>query len=115
MAVLVTANSVDKLDNLAFGAGAGVPVAIAGERGQLTLDAPLLDLPPYEARLGALDEDGIRSSVTTVPVAGSKRACADPAIAVCIAAAETLLRSCQEGRAPRERCHPKVWRTRPAR
>lgn len=112
-AVIVTTNSVDKLDNMAFSAGAGGPVRVDGEQGRLTLDAPFLDLPPYEARVSVLDEHDIRSLVTTVPVVGSKPACTDRSVARCIAQAEAFFQRCLVGSAPRRRCHPKAWRTRP--
>jgi hypothetical protein len=113
-AVLVTANSVDKLDNMATRPGSGGPVRADGEEGELTLDAPFLDLPPYEARVSVFDADGARSPVTTVPISGSQLGCADrQPVAQCIAAAEALFMRCLEGGAPRERCHPKAWRTQP--
>jgi hypothetical protein len=113
-ALLVTANSVDKLDNMATRPGSGGPVLAEGNEGSLELDAPFLDLPPYEARVSVLDAHGIRSPVTTVPISGSPPGCTDRLPpARCIAAAEAHFMRCLEGSAPRERCHPKAWRTRP--
>jgi hypothetical protein len=113
-AVFVTANSVDKLDNMATRPGAGGAVRVDGEHGRLELDAPFLVLPPYEARVSVIDKRGVRSAVTTVPVSGSGSACVDSRPAGrCIAAAQALFLRCLEGSAARERCHPKAWRTRP--
>jgi hypothetical protein len=113
-ALLVTANSVYESGNMATRPGAGGPIAVRGATGSLRFDAPFLDLPPYEARISSLNDRGIRSAVTTVPVSGSRPGCTDrqPA-AVCIAAAQRLFARCITGAAPRERCHPKAWRTQP--
>ena len=64
--------------------------------------------------MSVLDDRGLRSPTTTVPVSGSGPGCTDrrPA-AECIAAAEALFQRCIEGSAPRERCHPEAWRRLP--
>lgn len=113
IAILVTANSVDSPDNMAGRHGVG-PIPINVANGSVTLDAPFLDLPPYEARLSGLDKQGIRSPVSTVPVSGSRPGCtASRPPTTCIAEARRLFERCMEGSAPRERCNPKAWRIHP--
>jgi hypothetical protein len=114
VAVLVTANSVDKPDNMAFGRGGGGAIPINGTSGSVTLYAPFMDLPPYEARLSGLDKQGIRGPVSTVPVSGSRPGCtATRPVATCITEARALFERCLTGSAPRVRCHPKAWRVHP--
>jgi hypothetical protein len=110
----VIANSVDKLDNVAFRSGPDALIPAKGMEGQLTLHAPYLDLPPYEARVSAVDARGVRSPPTTVPVTGSPPGCtASRSVALCIAEAQALFLRCVEGSAAREQCHPRAWRSRP--
>jgi hypothetical protein len=111
--ILVTANSVDDLDNMA-GAGGGGGIVIHGNEGSVSFDAPMLDLPPYEARVSAQLDNGLRSPVTTVPVGGSGPACSDSKpVSACVAAAHDLFQRCLTGATSRARCNPKAWRSQP--
>jgi hypothetical protein len=113
-AVLVLASSVDDLSNAATAGGDDRFLPVAGDEGQVTFDAPMLDLPPYEARVAVYGRDGIRTVVTTVPIAGSEAACSDARpVAWCMRRARALFRRCIEGRAERSRCHPRAWRAQP--
>lgn len=109
--LLVTANSVDDLGNMAT-AGDGGGIEIHGTEGAVSFNAPMLDLPPYEARVSALLSNGLRSPVTTVPVEGGGTACSDSkSVEDCVAKARELFQRCLTGAAPRPRCNPKAWRT----
>jgi hypothetical protein len=68
-AVLVTANSVDNLENVTAPPGAGDAIPVHTDRGEIALRMPAADQPPYEARISVYDRQGNRSAVTTVPVA----------------------------------------------
>jgi hypothetical protein len=114
VAILVTAHSVDKLDNIAPGSGAGGPIRLEGDSGRIVLKVPPLDLPPYEALASTYTDRGRRSPVTKVRIPQSGDYCRRSASAeFCIAQAQTEFERCVRGELPRNRCVDWIWRTRP--
>ena len=112
--IIVTANSVDKLGNMAPGEGAGGGRLLLRGRGTVDLKLPPLDLPPYEARAATRTRSGVMSKVTTVPVQESGNYCRQTASAeVCIEGAQRKFERCVRGEAARAACPDYVWRSRP--
>jgi hypothetical protein len=111
--ILITASSVDDPGNTA-GPGEGGGIAVHGTEGSVSFDGPMLDLPPYEAHVSAVLDNGLRSPVVTVPVQGSRPACSDTRpVSACVTGARNLFQRCLKGAAPRSRCNPKAWRAQP--
>jgi hypothetical protein len=108
--LLVTANSVDRPDNMALAPANGSVIPITGADGTVRLKLPVLDLPPYEARVSVLTARGARSAVTTVPVAGSGRGCRNSA-SRCVAAAQRKAIRCERGTLPRGQCPGRFYGT----
>jgi hypothetical protein len=112
--VRVSANSVGKEDNIALGPAHEGYVAIDGPSGSVKLDAPILDLPPYEASVSSIGRDDYESPTTTVPVIGSAPGCtARLPLAHCVAVAKSFFQRCVKGTAPRSACDPRFWRSQP--
>jgi hypothetical protein len=112
-AVLITANSVAKVSNVAPSPTNGL-VRLTGREGAVELHLPPLDLPPYEVRAASLTPAGARSATTKVRVPESGDYCLsrlEPA--TCIRRAEEKYERCLRGAAPRQACPAYVWRTRP--
>lgn len=68
VAMQVTANSVDKLDNIRSASTDGAPIPVKGPRATVRVPVPQYGPGPYEARASAYTRRGLRSPVTTVPV-----------------------------------------------
>jgi hypothetical protein len=68
--ILVTANSVDKLDNVATRDGATSFMRVDDDHGTVTFRMPVVDAPPYEARVSVYDARSRSTVITTVPVTG---------------------------------------------
>jgi hypothetical protein len=114
VAIHVTANSVDKLDNIAPASGGGGPIRLNGDKGVVVLKLPPLDLPPYEARASTYAKSGARSETTTVPVPVTGDYCRRKAsAAACIRRARAKFMRCLRGQAPRAACPDYVWNARP--
>ena len=112
-AIRISANSVDKLDNVAPSASNGL-VRLKGTKGTVELGLPPLDLPPYEAHAATLTPSGRSSKVTTVRIPESGEYCRRSAgAAVCIERAHAKYLRCVRGEAPRQTCPAHVWRTLP--
>jgi hypothetical protein len=113
-AIHVTAHSVDKLDNIAPGKGAGGPVPLRGERGTIELKLPPLDLPPYEALASTVTRTGRRSETVKVRIPESGDYCRrSQSAGICIARAQAKFMRCLRGAAPRSACPDYVWNARP--
>jgi hypothetical protein len=112
-AVLITANSVAKVGNVAPSPTNGL-IRLTGTGGTVELELPPLDLPPYEVRAATLTPAGARSATTKVRVPESGDYCLGRmAITTCIRRAELKLERCLRGEASRRECPGYVWRTRP--
>jgi hypothetical protein len=112
-AILVTVNSVDKLDNIGPSASNGL-IRLSGAEGTVELELPPLDLPPYEARASTLTSKGVRSQTTAVRVPESGGYCRrTQSAATCIGRAQVKFERCLRGKAPRAKCPDYVWRARP--
>lgn len=113
-AVLITANSVAKVGNVAPSPTNGL-IRLTGTEGTVELELPPLDLPPYEVRAATLTPTGARSATTKVRVSEPGDYCLRrAAAATCIRRAELKLERCLRGEASRHECPGYVWRTRPA-
>jgi hypothetical protein len=112
-AVVITANSVAKVRNVAPSPTNGL-IRLTGTEGTVELELPPLDLPPYEVRAATMTPAGARSATTKVRVSESGDYCLRrvPA-ATCIRRAELKLERCLRGEASRRECPGYVWRTRP--
>ena len=112
-AVLITANSVAKVGNVAPSPTNGL-IRVTGTEGTVELELPPLDLPPYEVRAATLTPAGARSATTKVRVPESGDYCLRSVAApVCIRRAELKLERCLRGEASRGECPGYLWRTRP--
>jgi hypothetical protein len=112
-AVLITANSVAKVGNVAPSPTNGL-IRLTGTEGAVELELPPLDLPPYEVRAATLTPAGARSATTKVRVPESGDYCLRKLdAAACIRRAEEKYERCLRGAAPRQACPASVWRTRP--
>jgi hypothetical protein len=114
VAIHVTANSVDKLDNIAPAEGGGGPIPLTEDEGVVELSAPPLDLPPYEARASTLTTEGRRSETTTVPIPEAGDYCRrSHSAASCTERAQAAFMRCLRGQSPRSACPDYVWNARP--
>lgn len=111
LGLLITANSVDKLDNMAVGPGDGGAIRISSMAGSVRLKRPVLDLPPYEARVSVITSRGLRGDVTTVPVAGSNRGCPGGRTSECVARARRKATRCERGTIARRNCPGWIYGT----
>jgi hypothetical protein len=68
VAILVTARSVDKPDNIQSASIDSGPIPLNGPRDTVRVPVPVYGPGPYEASAGAYTRRGLRSPVTTVPV-----------------------------------------------
>lgn len=68
VAMVVTANSVDKVGNVSSASPDGGPIAVKGGTGTVKVPVPPYGRPPYEARAMALTREGLRAPLTTVGV-----------------------------------------------
>jgi hypothetical protein len=112
-AVLITANSVAKVANVAPSPTNGL-IRLTGTEGTVELELPPLDLPPYEVRAATLTPAGARSATTKVRVSDRGDYCLRRTPATtCIRRAELKLERCLRGEGARRECPGYVWRTRP--
>jgi hypothetical protein len=112
-AIRISANSVDKRDNIAPSASNGL-VRLKGTTGTVELELPPLDLPPYVAHAVTLTPSGRSSRATTVRIPERGDYCRQSASAtVCIERAQVKFTRCLRGEAPRRACPAQVWRTLP--
>jgi hypothetical protein len=68
VAIQVTANSVDKLDNIRSASTDGAPIPLNGHSATVRVPVPQYGPAPYEARASAYTRQGLGSPVTTIPV-----------------------------------------------
>jgi hypothetical protein len=112
-AVVITANSVAKVGNVAPSPTNGL-IRLTRMEGTVELELPPLDLPPYEVRAATLTPAGARSATTKVRVPESGDYCLRRvATATCIRRAELKLERCLRGEGSRRGCPGYVWKTRP--
>jgi hypothetical protein len=112
-AVLITANSVAKVGNVAPSPTNGL-FRLAGAEGTVELQLPPLDLPPYEVRAATLTPAGARSATTKVRIPETGDYCLRSLdAATCIRRAEEKYVRCLRGEMSRRDCPAYVWRTRP--
>jgi hypothetical protein len=114
--LLITVRSEQKQDNVGFGSGAGGAIPVKAASGSVTLYAPFLDLPPYLANASSFTSAGKRSRVVSTVAPESRPYCLQRRpLDDCVRAARAHFARCEQGRAARTACHPKLWRRRPPR
>jgi hypothetical protein len=114
VAIVVRGSSVEDLGNMAPGEGDGSPTPLSGLKGTEVLKLPPLDLPPYQVNAALIAENGMRGTITTVPVPDDRDYCRRrKPLDTCKQLAQEKFERCLRGEEPREACPDYVYRARP--